>query len=148
MAGVRTSVCSQNGALQPIRSLLGVSPSVMLHIYCICSSMQTHCSYPEASFPARRSKYGDVDCWLREANPGTDLRTLVSCSLLSVDAEGRFAMHDQLRDLAYAIVRSEGRIAKRSRLRGQDAAALLQEQVLTSPCACSHPLYLQWVKQS
>lgn len=89
-------------------------------------------------FPARRSKAGDVDCWLHEATPSTDLDTLVSCCLLSVDAEGRFAMHDQLRDLAYAIVRSEGRIAQPSRVRGRDATALLQEQVLMSACACSH----------
>ena len=96
------------------------------------------CSSAKARSPAHRSKYGDVDCWLREANPSTDLRTLVSCCLLNVDADGRFAMHDQLRDLAYAIVRGEGRIAQRSRVRGQEAAALLQEQVLTTPCACFH----------
>lgn len=44
-------------------------------------------------------------------------------------------MHDQLRDMALAIVRSEGKISQRSRVRGQDAEVLLQKQVLMSPCA-------------
>ena len=44
-------------------------------------------------------------------------------------------MHDQLRDMAHAIVRREGKISQRSRVRGQDAAALLQKQVLMLSCA-------------
>ena len=49
-------------------------------------------------------------------------------------------MHDQLRDMAYAIVRGEGRITRRSRVRGQDAGALLREQVCATMRMPSHAL--------
>ena len=62
--------------------------------------------------------------------PLTDLRVLISCCLLQVDAKKRIvSMHDHLRDLAYKIVREEGGVGQRTRLLGRDAADALKEGV-------------------
>lgn len=47
-------------------------------------------------------------------------------------------MHDQLRDLAYSIVREEGSIARRTRLLGKDAEDALKDAVR----ACLAALWL------
>ena len=63
-------------------------------------------------------------CWHRSGFQSTltDLHVLVSCCLLEIRGDVRMlSMHDQLRDLAYSIVREEGNIAQRTRLLGRDA---------------------------
>ena len=61
----------------------------------------------------------------------TDLNVLVSCCLVQVSAvDCTLSMHDQLRDLAYRIVREEGSsAAQRTRLLGIDAEDALKEGV-------------------
>ena len=60
--------------------------------------------------------------------PAVDLGSLVERALLSVD-DRVLAMHDQLRDMALAIVREEGSAVRRSRLWGTDAAEALRSKV-------------------
>lgn len=50
----------------------------------------------------------------------TDFHTLESCCLLRITPANKVSMHDQLRDLAYSIVCSEGDILQHSRWRIQD----------------------------
>ena len=58
--------------------------------------------------------------------PESDLDTLAGCYLLQLRGEDSvLAMHDQLRDLAWRLIREEGRVLQRSRLRGKEAGALL-----------------------
>lgn len=56
---------------------------------------------------------------------------LVSCCLLQVNADdSTLSMHDQLRFLAYGIVREDGSsAAQRTRLLGRDAEHALKEGV-------------------
>ena len=62
--------------------------------------------------------------------PFTALDGLVSCCMLEVSTDDRMLpMHDQLRDLAYSIVRGERSIAQRTRLRGRDAEDAIRERV-------------------
>ena len=63
--------------------------------------------------------------------PETHLRVLVNCCLVQVSEEdGKLFMHDQLRDLAYSIVREQGSsAAQRTRLLGRDAADALSDGV-------------------
>ena len=80
-------------------------------------------------------------CWHRSGFPFpiTDMSVLVSCCLLQVNANNRthlmpdqptLSMHDQLRDLAYSIVREEnGSVAQRTRLLGRDAERALKTGV-------------------
>ena len=69
-------------------------------------------------------------CWRRSGFlfPETDLHVLAGCCLVQVSAEdGTLSMHDQLRDLAYSIVREEGSsVAQRSRLLGGDAELVMK----------------------
>ena len=64
--------------------------------------------------------------------PNTDLHVLVSYCLVQVTGKHRkcMSMHDQLRDLAYSIVREESSsIAQRTRLLGSDAEHALETGV-------------------
>ena len=63
--------------------------------------------------------------------PETDLHVLVGCCLVQVSADDHMLfMHDQLRDLAYSIVREEGRsAAQRTRLVGKDVEDALKDGV-------------------
>ncbi|KAK9845999.1 hypothetical protein WJX81_008025 [Elliptochloris bilobata] len=69
--------------------------------------------------------------WLRsDFGSSTGLYTLEKCCLLHVSAvSGRLSMHDQLRDLAWAIVSEGANVSpcERTWLRGDDAANLLHE---------------------
>lgn len=59
----------------------------------------------------------------------------MECALLRIDMpDGILSMHDQLRDLAWALNREAGPIDKRARVRGDDAAALLQEAMKKVCC--------------
>ena len=71
-------------------------------------------------------------CWHRSGflYPFTDMSVLVSCCLLQVNMFGMLAMHDQLRDLAYSIVREESSsVAQRTRLLRSDAEHALKTGV-------------------
>ena len=65
----------------------------------------------------------------------TDFYTLESCCLLHITPDDTMSMHDQLRDLAYAIVRDEGDILQRSRWRIQDAVEVHEEVQPLVACA-------------
>ena len=64
----------------------------------------------------------------------TDLHVLVGCCLVQIGASDcALSMHDQLRDLAYRIVREEGSsVMARTRLLGRDAEDALNDKV--RPC--------------
>ena len=71
-------------------------------------------------------------CWHRSgfSSPRTGLQVLISCSMVRCSAnDGTLSMHDQLRELAYSIVREEGDIAQRTRLRDVDAESALHHRV-------------------
>ena len=77
-------------------------------------------------------------CLLRSGlmSPETNLDTLVSCSLVRIiEADGTLLMHDELRNLAYSIVRKERWSAvQRTRLLGRDATDALNGKVRPIPC--------------
>ena len=70
--------------------------------------------------------------------PETDLHTLASCCLLHVNPDDTVSMHDQLRDMAYSIVREEGGILQRSRWRVQDVIQGYKVVQPLSTCARFH----------
>ena len=85
-----------------------------------------------------------LTCWHRSGflSAMTDLHVLVSSCLVQVsEKDGTLSMHDQLRDLAYCVVREEGSsIAQRTRLLGRDAEDALSEGVrdyIVPSCFCA-----------
>lgn len=72
-------------------------------------------------------------CWHRSgfSFPWTGLYVLVGCCLVQLSAaDCTISMHDQLRDLAYSIVRKEGSsVARRTRLLGTDAETSIKHNV-------------------
>ena len=82
----------------------------------------------------------EVMCWHRSGFlfPETDLHVLVSCCLVQVSANPftgpMLNMHDQLRDLAYSIVREESSsVLQRTRLLGKDAEDAVKKGVRAQP---------------
>lgn len=68
-----------------------------------------------------------------------DLSVLVDCCLLRIDTrDGSISMHDQMHDLAIAIVMDHflqaGPSVKRARVHSDDAAAVLQEAMKKVCC--------------
>eukprot|EP01018_Ginkgo_biloba_P008335 Gb_08632 [translate_table: standard] len=70
--------------------------------------------------------------------PHTALKNLIHRSLVSINHEDRFVMHDHLRDMGRAIIAEEsGELGKRSRLwKAEDAKQVLQKRLGTQSVRC------------